>query len=180
MASSSLDERKLGWLRGPLRSAVVEITVTAVFSALVVVTRTFKIPILPPLVVADLAGAFAYIPSALISFPLTFVFITLNTVTAPVPFLAFFPWVVSIPLVNLAANVIRRYAMWAPLLGPYTGITVYSLLIHILGLRQFYEIFSLLAVRATANFLTIIVLSPIIWKTFERMGQLTEAPSKSN
>ena len=93
------------WVRGHIRSTVIEITVTVVFAALIVVTRTFKVPILPPIVVADLAGAFAYTPSSLISFPMSLVFVVLNTASAPNPFLAFFPWIVSIPLVNLTSKV---------------------------------------------------------------------------
>jgi hypothetical protein len=172
MASSSLDERKLGWLRGPLRSAVVEITVTAVFSALVVVTRAFKVPILPPIVVADLAGAFSYTPSSLISFPYCLVFVALNTMTAPNPFLAFFPWVVSIPLVNLTSKIAGQYAMWTPLLGPYTGISIFVVVIQLAGGLPITVTFPAAVIRATANFITIIVLSPVIWKTFDRMGQL--------
>jgi len=133
---------------------------------------------MPPIVVADLAGAFAYIPSSMISFPLTFVFILLNTATAPNPFLAFFAWVTSIPLVNLTSKVAGRYGMWTPLLGPYTGITIFSLVSDFLGVYSFLAVFSALAIRATANFVTILVLSPIIWKTFERMGQLPRAASE--
>jgi hypothetical protein len=162
------------WLRGSIRSTVLEISVTAIFSALVIVTRAFNIPILPAIVVADLAGAFAYVPSSMISFPLTFVFILLNTLTAPVPFLAFFAWVTSIPLVNLASRVAGRHSMWTPLLGPYTGITVFSVISDLLGVKSFLAVFSALVIRATANFITILLLSPIIWKTFERMGQLQE------
>jgi len=163
---------KFKWLRSRIRLLVVEIAVTALFSALVVVTRAFKVPLLPPLVVGDLAGAFSYIPSSLISFPMSFVFIVLNTVTAPNPFLAFFAWIVSIPLVNLASKLTKRFAMWTPLLGPYVGITVFSFVIQIFVGTPFSVTFAAAAIRATANFLTIIVLSPVVWKTFEKMGLL--------
>lgn len=103
---------------------------------------------------------------------MSFVFITLNTLTAPNPSLAFFAWVVSIPLVNLVSKMTRRFAMWAPLLGPYVGITVFSFAIQFFAGTPFLVTFTAAAIRATANFLTIIVLSPVIWRTFERMGLL--------
>lgn len=168
----SEERRMVRWVRGHIRSTVIEITVTAVFAALVVVTRTFKVPILPPIVVADLAGALAYTPSSLISFPMSLVFVVLNTASAPNPFLAFFPWIVSIPLVNLTSKVVGRYAMWTPLLGPYVGITIFSIVIQLTGGLPIMVTFPAAAIRATANFLTIIVLSPVVWKTLERMGAL--------
>lgn len=170
----SEEGRLVRWVRGYIRSTVFEITVTAVFAALIVVTRALKVPILPPIVVADLAGAFAYIPSSLISFPMSLVFVVLNTASAPNPFLAFFPWVISIPLVNLTSKMIRRYAMWTPLLGPYVGITIFSIVIQLTGGLPIIVTFPAAAIRATANFLTIIVLSPFVWKTLERMGALTK------
>ena len=64
--------------------------------------------------------------------------------------------------------------MWTPLLGPYVGITIFSIVTQLTGGLPIMVTFSAVAIRATANFLTIIVLSPVVWKTLERMGALTK------
>jgi hypothetical protein len=58
--------------------------------------------------------------------------------------------------------------------GPYVGITIFVFVIQLTGGLPIIVTFPAAAVRATGNFLTIIVLSPVIWKTFEQMGQLTQ------
>lgn len=159
-------------LRGYLTSAKVEIAVTAVFAALAGISRFFQIPLFPPLIVLDLAGAFAYVPTSLVSFPLVSVFILVNTMTAPNPFLAIASWILSIPLVNIVSKLSRRYAMWAPLIGPYTGIFTFVAVLNAVGALPPAISVPTLLVRATVNMVVIVLLSPVIWKTFERMGLL--------
>jgi len=157
-------------LRGYVASQTVEIGVTAVFGALAATSRFFQIPLFPPLIVLDLAGAFVYVPASLVSFPYVLVFILVNTVTAPNPVLALAAWVVSIPLVSLVSKLSRRYAMWIPLFGPYTGILTFVGILWVTGALPPAISVPTLFLRATANMATILILSPIIWKTFERMG----------
>lgn len=158
------------WFRGYIASPILEIGVTAVFGALAGISRMFQIPLLPPLVVLDLAGAFAYIPSSLVSFPYVLVFILVNTMTAPNPALAVASWILSIPLVNMVSKLSRRYAVWAPLVGPYAGISTYVIVLWATGALSPTISVPTLFVRASFNMVTIVVLSPVVWKTFERMG----------
>lgn len=170
MTSNRLRSEKRSPFRGYLISPKVEIAVTAVFAALAGISRLFQIPLFPPLIVLDLAGAFAYIPASLVSFPLVAVFILVNTVTAPNPFLAVASWILSIPLVNVVSKLSRRYAMWAPIVGPYTGIATFVMVLNAVGALPPAISVPTLLVRATANMTAIILLSPIVWKAFERMG----------
>lgn len=170
--TSRADGLKKSLLRGYLTSAKVEIAVTAVFAALAGTSRLFQIPLFPPLIVLDLAGAFAYVPASLVSLPLVLVFILVNTMTAPNPFLAVASWILSIPLVNVFSKLSRRYAMWAPLVGPYTGIFTFVVVLNAVGALPPTISIPTLMVRATANMVVIMLLSPVIWKTFERMGLL--------
>jgi len=150
----------------------VEISLVALFSALAVATRFFAIPIVPGLIVVDLAGALTYTPASLVSLPLSFVFVLVNTVMAPNPFYAFWAWIASIPLVNVASRLASRYRMWTPLLGPYVGITVFSAVIHLLGEKTFFFVWTFIAPRATVNFAAIIFLSPTLWMTLKKLRVL--------
>ncbi len=163
------------WFRGYVASPILEVAVTAVFGALAGISRLFQIPLFPPLIILDLAGAFVYVPASLVSFPYVLVFILVNTITAPNPLLAVPAWIVSIPLVNLVSKLVRKYVIWVPLIGPYIGISTYVVVLWIAGALPPTISVPTLFVRATVNMVTILILSPIIWKTLERMGVIRKA-----
>jgi hypothetical protein len=173
-----LKDRK--WFKGYIVSQRVEIAITATFAALAAIFRQFPIPLFPPLIVLDLAGAFAYIPASLVGFPYVFVFVIVNTMTAPNPFFAATAWIISIPLVNLLSKPSMKYAKLAPLAGPYTGIATFVVILDVLGVLPPAISIPTLLVRATANMAVIFLLSPIIWKVFETMNLLKRSSPRES
>jgi len=71
--------------------------------------------------------------------------------------------------------LVRKYVIWVPLIGPYTGISTYVVILWIAGALPPTISVPTLFVRATVNMVTILILSPIIWKTLERMGVIRKA-----
>lgn len=157
-----------------LRNKLQEVSLVAAFSALSVVARMLTIPLYPSLITLDLTDALTYVPVSLISFPLSFTFVLINTMTAPNPFLSFWPWIATVPLVSLLSKVVEKYRVWTPLIGPYICcMIIHSSVIHIITGIPLPLVWSLQSVRATANFITVLILSPLIWKSLKRVGLLS-------
>lgn len=156
-------------LKGYVKNRTKEAALAAVLLALFFVVRTYKMTIIPGVLILDFSAAVIYSAVSILSWPYTLVF-SLSTLYGGSNVFACVAFIVGSQVVFFLSKLAKEeWVSHTPVFGQ-VSILVYGLLLHFTGGMNLGVFFTLFALPLTVSLFTTYFGGLMFWKIIRRFG----------
>lgn len=153
-----------------------EVALCAIFAALAIVVKQFKIPIVPGLQI-KFTGVFNYLPPSIVSFPFIWVSVLSAFVAGGDPLKKMFTAPMGRMVVFFTSRLLPRTTFWRVLsmvFGTFTASAIGAVYRDLMQQVPFQIGFPACMLSATIQAGTLFVLAPPILKALESLGVIRD------
>jgi len=156
----------LNILKGRIENKTKEAALAAMFIALFIVTKTFRIQV-TSVFALDFAGAILYTASTVVSWPYTLVF-TLATLYQGSTIFAILAWFPGLQAAFFISKIVdRKWVKHIPVLGLLVSLPFAAATLHFGGIMDFRVWIAVCSVPSLFTCITVYIGGRLIWRVLE-------------